>query len=316
MTGVKKAYRSHVQRCNLTFKFYKMKNLFLLLIFQVTYSAFGQVGFEENFWVISEKYEEDSLGVSNDATLNSFMSTNSITNFRQVFPYASTPQLLNVFEMHYSGNLDALFSQMTSAFGDDFHSFRKFEITDSIAMYDPDDYLWGHSNNWLWFLEKIEADKAWDITLGDPNVVTGVIDTDFDITHPDLNSEFVQLYETFAGLNSNGLPIIPYGCANAIHPHGTHVASLVSAHTKEVGSTAPSGQLSSIGFNTKMLGYRAWVTASLYLEKALYASSVDGVEVLTSSAGGWTSCPDGTGMDELIVKEILDNGNNNNNASR
>ena len=33
-----------------------------------------------------------------------------------------------------------------------------------------------------------------------------------------------------------------------------------------------------------------------------------GAKIITSSAGGWTSCPDNSGIDKLIVKEILNNG--------
>ncbi|MCO5267816.1 MAG: S8 family serine peptidase [Brumimicrobium sp.] len=87
--------------------------------------------------------------------------------------------------------------------------------------------------------------------------------------------------------------------------HGTIVASLVAGETTEQGGTS-NGQLSSIGFNTKMIGYKA--LAGNYLQRAYHASKVMKANIITSSAGGWSSCPDLTGIEEAVVKEILDNG--------
>lgn len=39
-----------------------------------------------------------------------------------------------------------------------------------------------------WGLEKIEADLAWDVIQGDPNIVIAVIDTGVDYNHPDLSA--------------------------------------------------------------------------------------------------------------------------------
>lgn len=51
--------------------------------------------------------------------------------------------------------------------------------------YDPVDWIWhAHANDWLWHLKKIKADLAWDITQGDIDVKTAVLDTPIDYSHP------------------------------------------------------------------------------------------------------------------------------------
>ena len=64
-----------------------------------------------------------------------------------------------------------------------------------IPMYDPSDAMWQQTvqdsltDDYLWSLLKIDADKAWNITKGDPTLVVAVVDNGFDIHHPDLVSK-------------------------------------------------------------------------------------------------------------------------------
>src|SRR5690606_6789659 len=137
------------------------------------------------------------------------------------------------------------------------------------------DYMWYLTNPdstaWLWHLKKIQADLAWDVTLGDPNVTTAVLDVYFDMTHPDLNSEFLFHYDPYDN--------IPFNCTTAttgyiVHTtHGTAGARYVAGETTETGQTA-NGQLASVGFHATMMGYKAW--NGNYLARALHASSVMG----------------------------------------
>lgn len=68
-------------------------------------------------------------------------------------------------------------------------------------------------------LDKIQADKAWDITMGNNSVVVAIIDTGVDIQHPDLVNQVVQGYSTVRNnsqwTDDNG--------------HGTHVAGIIAA---------------------------------------------------------------------------------------
>lgn len=123
-----------------------------------------------------------------------------------------------------------------------------------------------------------------------------VIDSDFDIGHPDLAGKIEPLYDPYDS--------IPFSCP-PFSDHGTMVASFVAGETAGNDDTS-RGQLASVGFNTKMICYKAWNVH--YLQRALHASTVMGAKILTSSSGGWSRCPDPTGIERLVVKEISDTG--------
>jgi subtilisin family serine protease len=255
----------------------------------------------DRFWVMSSSpsTKEGTSGFTNNPAVNALFSNYNVTKYEKALPFANTAALQNVYEISCNCNIDSLIVELESNFKSEFSATKRLDY-ENIALYDPADYMWylttQDTTGWLWHLKKIQADLAWDITLGDPNVKTAILDTDFDITHPDLAGQIVPPYDPYDN--------IPYDC-NLIHGHGTAVASYVAGETTETGQSA-NGQLASVGFNTSMMGYKAW--NGNYLARALHASSVMGANVLTSSAGGWTSCPDQSGIDELIVKEILDNG--------
>ncbi len=61
--------------------------------------------------------------------------------------------------------------------------------------------------------------KAWDITLGSPNVVIAVVDSGVDLEHPDLKANLVP---GFNALNEGQLP-------QDDNEHGTHAAGIAAA---------------------------------------------------------------------------------------
>lgn len=111
-----------------------------------------------------------------------------------------------------------------------------------------------------WALDKIQSDKAWNITHGDKKVVVAIIDTGIDVKHPALK-ENLWINPGENGLDkkgrskrSNGLDDDHNGYIDDIHGwnfsagnadltdthgHGTHIAGIIGA--KRVSEKLPHG---------------------------------------------------------------------------
>ena len=238
--------------------------------------------------------------MTNNSLVNQIAMNHNVKNYRQVYSFAKTQKLHEVFEFTCDCNADNLINDLSTNLPGLFQSFRKLEY-ENISLTEPSDWLYHAPEDWLWFLKTIDAPGAWDITTGSHEVVVAVMDTWFDLTHPDLSSEFIIDFDPFDSLTFTCSPLNMPNYSQ----HGTNVASLVSSQTTNQGVQSTS-DLASIGWNTKMIGYKAWFGD--YLDRAVHASSTMNAKIITSSAGGWSHCPDPTGEEELAVKEILDNG--------
>ncbi|MGE4554845.1 MAG: S8 family peptidase [Candidatus Paceibacterota bacterium] len=75
-----------------------------------------------------------------------------------------------------------------------------------------------------WGIDRIEAEKIWNITTGDP-IKVAIIDTGIDLTHPDLKNNIKGGYNA----------IFPSRSAKDDNGHGTHVAGIVAALDNEIG---------------------------------------------------------------------------------
>jgi len=240
------------------------------------------------------KVADKGIAINNkelDSTLNKY----KIEHLKQSFPYSKNEYLRSVYKIKFKGNAEELKSELKKKHGSIIGKVMRLPKTENIAVYDPGDYMWvEHKDDWLWHLPKIEADKAWDITHGDVNVKIGILDTWFDINHPDLDNELLYDYDPYDNTSFST------NCNQT--NHGTTVASFAA------GENDGGGQLASIGFDCKIIPYQAW--DGDYLERAHHASLSMNVDVVTSSAGGWDCRNDSDlrDMERIAVQEILDNG--------
>lgn len=147
----------------------------------------------------------------------------------------------------------------------------------------PNDTLYSQ----MWALQKVEAEKAWDITKGSNNVTVAVIDTGIDYTHNDLGnsssgSSFNNLVVGgYDFINNDSAPLDDNG-------HGTHVAGTIGALTN-------NGEgISGVNWNVKLLavkvlsnsGSGGWFTI---IDGIMYAAN-QGAKVINMSLGGGGSC--------------------------
>lgn len=86
--------------------------------------------------------------------------------------------------------------------------------------YVPDDPLLGEE----WHLAHIGAPAAWDVSLGDPSILVGVVDSGVDLQHPDLKAALLPGYDATAWATQ-----LQGGKVNEFAPHGSSVAGCLAA---------------------------------------------------------------------------------------
>ena len=78
------------------------------------------------------------------------------------------------------------------------------------ALFVPNDPYWSMQ----WGPQKIEADWAWNITVGDPSVLVAVVDTGIDYTHPDLAANYAPLGYDWVNIDAD--PLDDFGHGNPL----------------------------------------------------------------------------------------------------
>ncbi len=234
-----------------------------------------------------------SIPKSNNATFNNFLQEFSVEKYEQLCPYSKNTDLLKYYYIITCVKTDVIgaLKAMTKTVSD------IDEKKAPISTHVPTDYMYTLTNqnpntdSWLWHLKKIDAEKAWDITKGEGTKVA-VIDTWFDVNHPDLKTKFIYDYDPKTKEKFNNTSKI----ANPKLSHGTETSSCVGAQTDG------GGQLASIGFNTKIIGYE-WTNG---VNKAHHASLVENADVISISWYDSYTKPSEYIISE--IKEMLDNG--------
>ena len=134
-------------------------------------------------------------------------------------------------------------------------SLPEIEYAEKVPMdyidYIPNDSLYNLINGplkWKWHLDVINAEQAWDITKGSPDIKVAIVDNAVWAQHPDLEAKIVAQRDVIHNTNNSNPP----GFGNAGDwSHGTHVAGLATAITdNEIG-------VAGIGFNTSIIAVKA-----------------------------------------------------------
>ena len=258
------------------------KIVFLVLIqFFVSLNVFSQYYF---YVSPSRERAKPSLqrdGTSNDETLNRIFKDFGVKSYYQSFPCAKNVELQNFYEIHFteSRNIDSFESSLKNSrafdaiYRSDYYELatcsNPVPINDTWIVYN-----WAGKAN----LDLLNAQCAWTITTGDPNIIVGVIDTEFEKTHEDL-------INTFSGV-----------VGTRTHPqdHGTAVSSCVA-----VGTNNNKG-IAAIGYNTRVKGYHV---DGATIWSGIWKAYQDGIKIINVS---WTGI--GSDPNLLAVQEMTNNG--------
>lgn len=127
-----------------------------------------------------------------------------------------------------------------------------------------------------WAITTLHADKAWQVTTGNRNVVVAILDTGVDLTHEDIKQKIIAGYD-FANDDTD---------PSDDHGHGTHVAGIIGAETNNGVGVA------GISWDSPLMPVKV-ITASgegAYsdvMDGILYAAD-KGARVLNISIGGYS----------------------------
>lgn len=166
-----------------------------------------------------------------EPSIHQLFHDKNITEYRKAFGSVKEHYLEKVYYVKVENSdltLSRLLANNYIEYGEE------MEKTEVLIAYPNDFMLPDDTPND--YLELIRAPLAWSVTKGDPNMLIGIADTWFNTVHEELANKMVAI---------SGDNIADQG----LYSHGIEVASIAA------GDTNNGVGLSSIGYNTKMIGY-------------------------------------------------------------
>lgn len=136
-----------------------------------------------------------------------------------------------------------------------------------------------------WYLNAIGAIDAWNLTLGDPDVIVAVVDNGFDTSHPEFQGKIVRPFNVLTQ-DANLRPILTKDGENA---HGTHVAATAVGNCNNgqgLMGIAPKCKLMPIQVGNDNI--EGCISNQAIVEGVLYAIN-QGADVVNVSLGMYTS---------------------------
>lgn len=247
-----------------------------LFITSVSFCSLAQET-SEKIWVTFESTNdvpelvEGNLHSSN-SSVQALIEEFTIVRVEQALPTSSIESLTKVYEVECNCEAEALSKAIT---------YRSTALTNPEAAPDyqllntPDDYTAEYQSDYA--LDLINAEGAWNYSIGDESTIIGISDANYFETHEDLEGKI----ENIDALNTN-----------TNYYHGTAVAITAA------GDTDNGMGKSAIGYNCKMrlsgLGY----------SKVLQMSQ-DGIRVINIS---WASGCSPNSYVQGVINEIHSNG--------
>lgn len=242
------------------------------------FSFYVRIPNTNNLPTILSKSSEGVFIRHNNTKSQSIFNKYKVYDFIQAFPTAKTQSLKETYLVKV--NDIRLMSELRNILPN-IYTFSE-QINDEPVLlsseynnstfYIPNDYGLELAQT---DLDLINAQQAWDYTTGNPNIKLGVVDTGFDVSHPELLGTI-----TATGVNSS-------------HEHGTSAAFNMAANTNNAIGLASIGNNCYIEART-----------GLSLNNCLLLSQ-DGIKVIN---GSWLNSCSFLQAHQNIINEIHDNG--------
>lgn len=229
--------------------------------------------------------------------INSIVGGYQITQFTQAYAASRYDWMRQIWRVRC--NSTALAAALKGYDSTLFPSYKLLPIPKTLG-YTPNDFptlTW--VPRYTKYLQYINAETAWDINLGgshgNPNVLIGITDTYFDLTHPDLATGADSKIYSTGTTNHNGFGDIG---------HGTQVAGFAACKTdNNIGYPA-------MGFNCKMRVSTNWANDGEMLAMSTYQHNGHRVRVLNGSWHNTQCTPDyePSFVKQNTYNEIYENG--------
>ncbi len=260
------------------------KSILLLLFLTVNFFLFGQ-----DFAIkvkLRPEQKAKVYSINEDKKLNSMKQRYKSIGFEECYPNAKNPELSLYYTFKGEGKKkDAIRELSELGLFENVAEEDSFQVAICTNPEPPVNDTW-IAQNWAnnYALELIEANCAWTISKGSPNIHIGIADTEFENTHDDLENQITHLN----------------GQSSANHPHGTYVSGLASPETNNnIG-------IAGIGYNSKIAAHRiphssSGSASSADIRTAIWNLYQAGRPIINVS---WT----GTGLDIAAAQEITQNG--------
>jgi hypothetical protein len=245
----------------------QLKAVLLSMLLLFYFNIFSQ---QSSVWGSVDNIKE----LKSSKKFNDLVNVLNINAVEQALPSSKRDDLLKVYEFSCNCDLEDLYVAMNKLSG--------VEGIEYAPVYEilqlPNDYYISFSNPYN--LDLINAEEAWDITHGDPNLVAAVSDQNYWAVPGNVHEELLGKIVHYDPMN------------NSSQGHGTAVATLVAGNTNNgIG-------MSSIGYDIKLGLYRMNYNEVL-------AASYDGAKVINMS---WTSGCLWNPYVEIALEEVYDNG--------
>lgn len=159
-----------------------------------------------------------------DETFNRFASELSALYQPEVcsIVYYNTQTKLLILEVQPSRR-EAIKNELPSRIPDIDFYVCDIEVIEGNTRY-PDDLAFLYPEL-VWHYDPIQAPEAWDITQGRSDVLVAVVDSYFQLDHPDLRNAHVVSPVSIENGTDNVFP--PVGIDTGSLIHGTHVAGII-----------------------------------------------------------------------------------------
>lgn len=253
-----------------------MKSLYILVLLWIQAICISAQSFDIKLKIDKIHAKRKDLIFRNIDNLTENFSNVSL---KPCYPNAKNPELLSYYILRGEGDKDTMLKELIDL--NVFSEIKEEEIAEIATCFDP---IIVNDSLYCYGIDLTQTSCAWTITTGNPDILIGIADTEFDDEHEDLIGKFTRI--------DNIVPI------NSLH--GTSVAGIAAALTNN-GRGIPG-----YGYNSRIVGYgirhsSSGGTSSADIREAIWGLYQLGVPIINVS---WTT----TGLDILAAEEITNNG--------